>query len=49
MLNSLRTLKRYCKATFKVFKKNDVNKNFYKHDRFLESNQCIITLHVKVF
>ena len=41
MLNSMKTLKRYCKAALNVFfkkKKIDDDKKFFLHDKFLESN-----------
>ena len=41
MLNCIKTLKKYCKATLKVFfnKKNcDDDNNFYLYDRFIVSN-----------
>ena len=36
MLNSIKTLKRNCKATLKVFEKKyfDDDKKFYLHDNF---------------
>ena len=42
MLNSIKTLTRYCKTTINVFfKKNffDDDKKFYLHDKFFVSNR----------
>ena len=42
MLNSLKTLKKYCKATLNVFFKKkifDYNKKVYLKDKFSVSNQ----------
>ena len=51
MLNSIKTLKRYCKATLNMFfnkKIFDDDKSFYLYDRFFESNQNFTTVHVKI-
>ena len=51
MLNSIKTLKRYCKATLNMFfdKKNlMMTKVIYLYDRFLESNRNFMTEHVKI-
>ena len=40
MLTSIKTFKRYCKATLNVLfkkKKFDDDKNFYRHDKFFVS------------
>ena len=42
MLNSIKTLKRYCKITLNVSlkkKKFDDDKQFYLNDKFVVSNQ----------
>ena len=52
MLNSIKILKRYCKATLNVFliKKTFVDdKKNYLYDRFFESNRNLTILHVKIF
>ena len=51
MLNSIKSLKRYCKATLNVFltrKIFDDAKIFYLCDRFFESNRNFTTKHVKI-
>ena len=52
VLNSITTLKRYCKATKNAFfnnKKFDDDKYFlYLYDRFFVSNQNFTTKHVKI-
>ena len=51
MFNSIKTLKRYCKATLNMFfneKNFDDDKNFYLYDRFFESNQNFTTEQVKI-
>ena len=51
MLNSIKTLKRYSKATLNHFfnKKNfDDDKNFLCKDRLFESNRNFITVHVRI-
>ena len=52
MLNSIKTLKRYCKATlymlFNKIKFLMMTKNVYLYDRFFDSNQIFTTEHVKI-
>ena len=51
MLNSIKTLRRYCKVTLNVFfnkKIFDDDKSFYLYDRFFESNQNVTTVNVKI-
>ena len=51
MLNNIKTLKRYCKATLNMFlikKIYDDDKIFYLYDRFFESNRNFTTEHVKI-
>ena len=49
MLNSIKTLKRYCKVTFEVFKKNFLmmTKKIYFNDRIIVSNQNFFAEHIK--
>ena len=49
MLNSIKTLTRYCKTTINVFfKKNffDDDKNVYLHNKFFVKNQNSTASHV---
>ena len=51
MVNSIKTLKRYSKATLNVFfdkKFFDDDKIFYLYDRFFVSNRNFTTEHVKI-
>ena len=49
MLNSIKTLIRYCKATLNVFiNKLDDEKKTDSHDRFFGSNRNFTTEHVKI-
>ena len=46
MLNSLKTLKRYCRATLNKFfdkKNSDDDKKFYVFDKFIMSNRNFTT------
>ena len=50
MLNSIKTLKRYCKDTLNVFvkkKKIDDGKKFHLHYKFFVSSWNFTALHVK--
>ena len=51
VLNSLNTLKRYCKAALNVFfnKKKLMMTKKYLNDRFFVSNQSFTTKRVKLF
>ena len=49
MLNSIKTLKRYRKATLNMFKKKNFDDdNFFLFDRFFESNRNFSFEHVKI-
>ena len=51
MLNSIKTLKRYCKATLNMFFNKKIvmmTKNVYSYDGIFESNQNFTIEHVKI-
>ena len=49
VLNSTKTLKRYCKLNLNLFKiKNSMTKQSFLYDRFFVSNRYFITEHVKL-